>query len=306
MVFMPTIKQIQHFQAVFRAGTAQGAARTVHVSQPALSRSITQLEEELGVKLFERSKSGMLPTEFAEKIAPRYEQLLLVLEDIRREALLHTSLELGEMRIGFGQAVRELLTRHCIPPFVSRFPGVAITVQEGTAPELVRALQQRDVDMILAGVDSYRQYEFIRSERIVDIPVTVVVRKGHPLAGRARVELKDILRYPQASPTSLGEHHPFRESVDFGQDDPASPQFLCSDYSVLESIVQCTDAWTVTLDSNLSPEPRQSLRKLDVAGFDITIQLSVIELKNRSRSPAASQFIEIVKSKFGDDQTPVS
>jgi DNA-binding transcriptional LysR family regulator len=99
---------------------AATAGRVVHVSQPALTRSIISLEGELGLPLFERSKSGMLPTEFAVQVAPRFEELLLELDDIQRGARLYRNLESRRLRIGLGQAIREAVSRHCLPRFVER------------------------------------------------------------------------------------------------------------------------------------------------------------------------------------------
>jgi DNA-binding transcriptional LysR family regulator len=297
---MPTIKQIQHFRAILKSGTTQSAARAVHISQPALTRSINNMEEELGLKLFERSKSGMSPTEFAEQIASRYEQVLLELEDIQREALLYRNLESGQIRIGFGQAVREPLSRHCLPTFVEQYPNIAITVREGTAPELARGLEQREVDLVIAGVASYSEYEFIESEHILDVPVQVMVRRDHPLTKRKHVALQDILEYPQAAPTSLGEAHPFRGKAELGRDHSLNPHFMCSDYSALESIVTRTEAWTVTLETSLHRDRPKNMSVLKVAGFDITIELSVIELKGRGRSPSANRLIQTIKSMLSD------
>lgn len=293
---MPTIKQIRHFSSIFELGSVQGAAHAMHVSQPALTRSLGNLEEELGLPLFERSRSGMLPTEFARQIAPRLQELLLQLDDIQREALLYRNLESGRLSIGLGQAVRELLLRHCVVPFAEQYPGVALKVREGTAPELARALQQRDIDMIIAGVASYREYDFTVSEPIQNIPVRVVVRKGHPLTNGKGVTMKDLLSYPQAAPTTLGGQHPFRRQVQVSRGQSINPHFLCSDYAALESIVMRTNAWTITLQNELQRRPPEALRLLDVADFDITIELSVIELKERSRSPAATRFVQTVRS----------
>ena len=180
----------------------------------------------------------MLPTEFAEQIAPRFEELLLELDDIRREALLYRNLESGQLRIGMGQAIREPISLHCLPQFAEQHPEIALSVREGTAPELAKALQEREIDMIIAGVASYNEYKFARSEHLLDIPVQVVVRKGHPLAKHASVAIKDLLNYPQAAPTSLGGQHPFRGQTEIGQGQSLSPHILCSNYSALESIVE--------------------------------------------------------------------
>jgi DNA-binding transcriptional LysR family regulator len=272
------------------------AARKVHVTQPALTRSISNLEDELGVQLFERSKSGMLPTEFATRIAPRFQELLLELDDIGREARLYRDLESGRLNIGLGQAIREPLARSCVPRFVERFPGIALKVQEGTAPELARALERRKIDMIIAGVASYDEYKFTRSEPIMEIPTRVMVREGHPLAKRKSVEFRDLLEFPQAAPTTLGPRHPFRARADLEQGGAFTPHVLCSDYEVLRSIAAASDAWIPSLDSELHRVAHGSLCELNVVDLDITIDLGVIELKRRSRSPAASHFVETVRS----------
>lgn len=293
---MPTVKQMQYFCAVMASGTAQGAAQAVYISQPALTRSISNLESELGLKLFERSKSGMLPTAFAERVAPRFEEILLELDDIRREADLYRNLDSGQLRIGFGQAVRELLSRHCLPRFVALYPGVSLSVREGESADLARSLQHREVDMIIAGHASYAEYEFVHAEHILNVPVQVMVKKGHPLTKRKSVAVKDILDYPHAIPTSLGANHPFNEKVRLATGQSLAPQYLCSDYSALESIVARTEAWTVNLVTELHRAPPKSLCALEVSGFDITIELSVMELARRSRSPAADRFIQALKS----------
>jgi len=293
---MPTINQIEHFCAVFESGSVQRAAKVVHVTQPALTRSISNLEYELGVQLFERSKTGMLPTDFASQIAPRFKELLLELDDIGREARLYRNLETGQLHVGLGQAIREPLVRSCLPRFVERFPAIRLVVQEGTSSELAGALQRREIDMIIAGVASYGEYEFTRSELITQISVHVVVREGHPLAKRENVGFRELLDFPQAAPTLLGDRHPFWASFDSEARAALSPHLLCSDYEALRSVVAASDAWTVSLDVDLHRISTASLCRLNVPDFDITIDLSVIELERRRRSPAASRFVDTVKS----------
>lgn len=293
---MLTLKQIQHFCAVLDTGTVQSAAQLVHVSQPALTRSIGNLEQELGLQLFERSKAGMQPTEFAGQIAPRFRGLLCELEDIRREALLYRNLEAGQLRVGLGQAIREPLVRQCLPQFVEANPGIVVKVQEGTPPELAKALEQREIDMIVAGVASYHEYDFGRAEHIMDIVISAVVRQGHPLANRESVAIKDLFGYPLAAPTFLSDRHAFHQALDIEQGQSISPHFMCSDYETLEAIVERTDAWTISLPAVAHRALPETLCELTLSGLEFNIELGVIELKQRSRSPAADRFVQTIRS----------
>lgn len=288
---MPTLQQIRHFQAVLQHGTVHAAAQAVHATQPALTRSIHSLEERLGVKLFERSRQGMVPTAFAEQIAPRLQELLLQLEDVRREAALYRNVEFGTLTVGIGQALREPLSRRCVPPFVIKHPAVHLRVREGTADELMRALYERKIDLILAGALSYREFDAIRLEHIGAIPLNVIVRRGHPLADGRCVTIEALTRYPRAGTTFLGTDHPLR--AEFGN--RLDPQYVCSDHETLFSIVESTDAWTRAPTSLIDVKSRPTLIELEVNGFELKSELSIIELKHRARSPVAQHLIDEVR-----------
>ena len=293
---MPTVKQLRHFCAVMDCGSIQRAADSAHISQPALTRSIGKQESELGLPLFERSKAGMAPLEFAAEIAPRFRDVLLALEDIERDARLYRNADSGVLCIGFGQAVREPLLRECLPRFVEAYPGVAVRIREGTSNELISALQDRKVDMVFAGVGSFHEHEFLSSEVIRRLAMSVVVRAAHPLAGQRSITLPDLLRYPRVVPTSLGDRHPFLNTLDTANVDLAEPHVTCSDYEVLKKVVETTDAWSISLDQLSQRGCPKQLVKLDVKGFDLEIELGILELKERTRSPSANRFIDLVKS----------
>ncbi|MBX2848870.1 MAG: LysR family transcriptional regulator [Acidiferrobacterales bacterium] len=303
-LMMITIKQIQHFSAVLKSGSVQQAAEMLHITQPALTRSILNLEEHLGVQLFERNKSGMAPTDFALQVAPRLNELLLEIGDINRDAQLYQKLEIGNLRVGYGQAIRQPLTRMCVPAFIEENPNITLHLTEGTYPELVAAIQSRDIDMIIAGSESYLGKSFLSIELLHNISLTPIVRKGHPVLGLGRkIKMADILKYPRAWPTFLGDAHPFNKKFNTALDKPY-PRYLSSDYYLLHKIASSTDAWTISIGSIFQKELPESLEAITVDDFDVSINLSIIELENRSRSPAASRFIETTRRVFNSDFSP--
>ena len=293
---VPTIKQIRHFLAIFDYGSLQNAAKSVCVSQPALTRSLVNFENELGVKLFERSKSGMTPTSFALSTVQRYRDILMELEDIQREAVLYKNLDTGHLNLGFGKAVRELLVRNCLPAFVERYPNISITVKEGDSKELAGYLRDREIDILFAGYGSYEEYSFIRAEQIVNLPIRIYVRKKHPLTQHESVSFSQLIAYPQVVPTTLSLKHKFRLKMNPIFSKLMQPHFICSDYRLLESIVRSSKAWSVTLDNDFDVGKDSDFAIVNIKDSMPQVELSVLELNNRSRSPSIENMIQLVKT----------
>ncbi|MNP46157.1 LysR substrate binding domain protein [compost metagenome] len=122
--------------------------------------------------------------------------------------------------------------------------------------------------------------------------MAVYVRGDHPLVGRTRMSLADLMRYPMISPTMLSDAHPFRREVAAVSE--LNVQVLGGDYSVLWPVLASSDCWMVAPEHECVEELADGrLAVLDVAGWTLTSELSVIELQGRSRSPAAQRFIEL-------------
>ncbi|MCY1272835.1 pca operon transcription factor PcaQ [compost metagenome] len=289
---MLTLRQLRHMQAVARHGSIHRAAEQLHITQPALTRSLATLEEILGVRLFDRSKSGMQATEFCLGIQQRCEQLLLEAAELEREAGLYRSLESGHLCIGFGRALRDLVLRNVLPRFVSQHPGIRLELVDGTPDELSVGLVGRRFDLLIAGYMSYAGMEGLKCEQLRSYAMAVYVRGDHPLVGRTRMSLADLMRYPMISPTMLSDAHPFRREVAAVSE--LNVQVLGGDYSVLWPVLASSDCWMVAPEHECVEELADGrLAVLDVAGWTLTSELSVIELQGRSRSPAAQRFIEL-------------
>ncbi|SHE61920.1 DNA-binding transcriptional regulator, LysR family [Microbulbifer donghaiensis] len=293
---MLTLKHLRHLDAIIQQGTIHGAAERLHLSQPALTRSLNTLEEALGVKLFDRSKSGMAPTGFCQQIAGRCRELLLDLDEIQREADLFRHIEFGDLHISVGRAIKELIVRNTLPEFVARYPGVSVTVSEGNHTELVDRIKRREADILLAGSVSYRSVEGLRHEPLRDIPLSIIVGPDHPLRGCAEVQFDQLAEYPLIAATSVSPSNPLLTAIDRATSKPA-PQVLCGDHPTLKSILLRTNAWLPTPEIYFKKEIETGeLCRLDLHHPAMKIELSVIELVGRSRSPAVEKFLDICRT----------
>jgi len=294
---MLTLKQLRHLRAILKHGTIHAAADALHLTQSAITRSLNTLEESLGIRLFERAKTGMTPTDFCLKIASDCSQVLLDIDDIEREASLYRQVESGELNIAVGRAIKELALRDTLPEFMVTRPKISVSVSEGTPNELSYRLKQREIDLLLAGFGSYRSDEELVHQHLADVPLSIVVRKGHPLEAAVNVPLKQLGGYPLIASTLLTSSNPLLAALSNAAPILDRPILNCGDYATLKAVLLQTDAWLPVPAQQFSEELRnQQLVQLDVRNDTLMIELSIIELKGRVRSPAAQAFVELCQT----------
>ena len=297
---MVTVKQLRHLTAIVEQGNMHRAAESLHITQPALTRSLTTLEGLLDVRLFDRHSGGMQATPFCLEIIEKCQQILLDVEDIQRAARIYRNVEAGELHIGVGRGLRELVLRNSIPKFVSQHPNIRITVTEDTPEELTRKLMNRDIELIAAGLGSFRHVNEFRHEFISNLPLSVITRKGHPLQSKKKISFKQLAQYPLISATLVGPTHPLSNSLST-ETGLTQPHMNCSDYPTLKDVLVRSDSWLISSAFNCEPELQKGvLRKLDVTHPSLQTELGIAEVDKRSRSPAAQRFIDILANEISN------
>lgn len=186
---------LRHFLAVVDHKGISAAAAKLHISQPALTKSIHQLEDSLGVELFERLPTGVVTTRFGEILARRARLMDLEYRHAVAEIQAIKGGTGGTINVGAGPvwAVRIL------PPIIAAFrrqqPKVKITLHTGVIDTLVPALLGGELDIVCASLDFPAHPEFVK-EQLVSLQHTLIVRAEHPLAGRREIPAKRLLDYP--------------------------------------------------------------------------------------------------------------
>ncbi len=296
---MVTVKQLRHLTAIVELGNMHKAAESLHITQPALTRSLTTLEGLLDVRLFDRHSGGMQATPFCVEIIEKCQRVLLDVEDIQRAARFYQNVEVGELHMGVGRGLRELVLRHSIPEFVSQHPDIRIVVSEDAPEELTRRLMTRDVELVVAGIGSFQHIDELRSEFITNVPLSVITRSGHPLQPKKKVSFRQLAQYPLLTPTRLGSTHPLVTAIQKAAPGLTEPYVICSDYPTLKAVLMRSDSWLLSSAFNCESELQQGiLAELDVAHLSLKTELGITEIHKRSRSPAAQKFIDILTDYF--------
>ena len=186
------LRVLNYFLAIAREENITKASQTLHVSQPALSRQMMQLEEELGVKLFTRSNHNIVLTEDGLLLKRRAQELLSLADKTKRDFINKDKELSGEVTIGSGEfrSTRELAK--IMVAFQEKHPLVQFRIYSGNADNIQDYIGRGHLDLGVMGepVD-IRKYEF------VSMPVKekwgVLVRKDSDLAGKKQIRAEDLL-----------------------------------------------------------------------------------------------------------------
>ena len=185
------LSQIREVLAIAERGSMRSAARQLGVAQPVMTRSIRELEHELGVLLFERRVTGMILTPMGEAFVRRATAIQLDLDRVRDELQQLRGETVGTVSAGLSTVAHVALLPRIIEPFRRRFPGVRLKLVEGLFPTLEPDIQDGKVDFYVGPLAENFQPAELLVERLFDNRRVVVGRRGHPLAN-AR-SLKDLV-----------------------------------------------------------------------------------------------------------------
>lgn len=186
---------LRHFLAVVERRNITAAADDLHISQPALTRSIRQLEKMVGVSLFERLPTGVILTRQGEVLARRAKLMDLEYRHALAEiGALEQGLA-GTLRIGAGPVWITTLLPPVIAKFHRQFPRIKVRLTSGVIDTLVPALLSGEIDVFCSSLDFAAQPEIVK-EPLIAIRHAVVARGNHPLAGRGTVTAAELSRFP--------------------------------------------------------------------------------------------------------------
>ncbi|WP_226634650.1 LysR family transcriptional regulator [Novosphingobium profundi] len=188
------IRQLERFVEVASLGSVNRAAEALSVSQPSLSRSLQMLEESLGAPLFTRGARGVELTPHGIELLPRA-RLILAERDRAVEAVRAGAGQGREtLHIGTDAAFAMLRLPRALAALARSHPQVQVQVREGPLGALLDALREGAVRLVFGARGPYVDLEGLAFETLAMESAGVIMRADHPLAGRARVGLADLVQ----------------------------------------------------------------------------------------------------------------
>jgi DNA-binding transcriptional LysR family regulator len=277
-----TLVQLRHFLELANTGSFSKSAVKLHLSQPALSRSIKTIEDEFGHQLFDRVGRKSELTAFGQYIYVQARELVDRANNLKQSGQQLLSGQAGKVRIGLGSGPGALLMTPLLAHMATEYPQGHLEIARGSTSLLVQALRDRHLDALVLDIRSLNPSNDLLVEALCEMPGAFMCRKGHPLSQARQVTIARVKEFPVAS-TPLSDEVA-RILVDrYGPD--AHPDVLvnlrCEEISSLLDVVRSTDAIMVAVRS-LAPE----LVALKMSPeLNATAKFGWVSLRSRSESP---------------------
>ena len=188
---VPKFHHLRDFVAIARAKSARSAARALGLTQPALTRSLQELEQEIGTSLFERHARGMALTPAGERFLVRAQAAL---EEVRRgfeEAGQAAGVMQGSVTVALASAPVLVMLPLAYPPFRRAWPDVKLRIVEGLFPAAEPLLRDGRLDFYIGPRPERTLGQGYRVDLVFANQRVVMARKGHPL--RSARSLQQLL-----------------------------------------------------------------------------------------------------------------
>ena len=298
---MPRIRQLEIVKALAQHRHFGRAAQALDMSQPNLTRGLKQLEALLGVPIFDRQ--GVTPTSFGEIVLRHGDKALASFQELSRELALAKGLEIGELRIAAGPYPAHISGERAIGVLLQRHPNIAAEIRSASWERAIGDVLEGAADLGFAEATSAFNNDELQVQPVRNSPVFFFCAAGHPLAGRERLTLEDLLEYPWAGP-SLPER--YRAALPT-EDKPFAvfdahrsrlyPRALVGSFSAAKQVVLGGHALSVAIRSQIAHELHEGiLVRLPYAAPWLSINYRFITKCGRTPSPAANAFMVIVRS----------
>ncbi|SOE94745.1 DNA-binding transcriptional regulator, LysR family [Burkholderia sp. D7] len=193
------LHHLEHFLALVETGSFSRASEMLHLTQPALSRSIQMLEQELGTRLIDRIGKRNELTPFGVAVAEKARKIVSEATDLKHTAQLLMQGEGGTIRLGLGSAPNAMFAGPLLSYMLRQHPRVGVHLSTGSPDAQLAGLRERAFDALLVHSRAVPPQEDLHIQLLGRVQSGFMCRRGHPLAKRRRVEFAEVANYPIVS-----------------------------------------------------------------------------------------------------------
>lgn len=301
------LRHLRHAKMLAEIGNFAAAAARLGLTQSALSRSIQTIEDEIGMKLFDRGRGGVSPTAAGYTLLERAHTLLDDVEDLTAELRSMRSGIRGDVRFGIGPLPAQFVLSDLLSSFAGSAPDIRISAEIGSGLGLMRKVLAGSLDFVVNSVSDAQYLEGMRTRPLVSLSLALLVRRGHPLSRVRTAVPADLERYPLIGgtlPDANFQAAAYRSSS-------YRPQFSCDDYLILGEIAATTDAVllaTPKLIQDKHPFDKLVALPASALNWDGTpvVDVSLSTRQGRTLTPAARSVIDKLESGLRAVLTSIS
>ena len=296
------LRKLQHVCVLASERNFTKAADKLCITQPALSRSVTKLEEELGLQLFNRNPGDIALTPAGRSLVERAKLLLDNAQHLHSYmALIRDGLS-GNLAIGMAPYPAVVFLSSLTSNVLHKQQGVKIQVEVASRDRLLAQLNAENIEFFVAGSSLLSVNEQYLVEALTKMRLSLFVKKGHPILKSKVSNARELLNYPfigalinRANANNFKVALGLPESADF------KLTVACDDFSVLKPLALSSDAILIAPHLALGEDLKERrFQEVGVCGdlsilANAAIEVCVVRFANRVLSPAAQAAIALLK-----------
>jgi LysR family transcriptional regulator of abg operon len=288
------LSSIRDFMAVAEHGSLRAAARHLEMAQPAITRSIQELEKELGADLFERRAKGVALTPMGERFLKRSRTVQGELTRAQAEMGLMRNEIQARIRVAMSGVPHMALFPNAILPFRQRYPEVRLEIVDGLLPSVETQLKDGTVDCYIGPILEETSTELSAEELFID-EMVIVARHGHPLAGAK--SLRDLAQaeWVTSSITHRAEEELGPIFAKHGLDPPRRVLHGHSALTFLFTIAYSDLLMMLPVQWTQSPLFRGVLQRIPIAEKLPAPPVCIVQRGGLPLTPAAEYFCDMMR-----------
>src|SRR3954468_7732422 len=159
------LRHLRQILAIRDHGSFAKAAEALHMAQPALSKSMAKLEDELRLTIFPRTSTGSELTPMGEMIAERAERVMGATRNLVRDAALLAGGDTGAIRLGIGTLLKDTLLPGLLLKIVEEHPNLRLEIEFGAANRLLPLVESRELDLLMSGAAASSPLAYVEALR---------------------------------------------------------------------------------------------------------------------------------------------
>lgn len=284
------ISNLQTFVSVAETGSFSHASAQLFLTQPAISKRIAALEDELGTRLFDRIGRRVSLTEAGQALLPRARRILLEVEDSRRAISNLAGQVGGKLSIGTSHHIG----LHRLPPVLRQFnkdyPEVELDIHFMDSEEACRAVEHGDLEIGIVTLP-LTPSGLLKTLEIWPDPLSIVIGKSHPLAKQRQVSLEILSQHTAILPATGTYTREVLERAIEHSDSKLKVGLATNYLETIKMMVSVGLGWSVLPDSMLNRE----IKSLALKDIHLHRTLGIVWHAGRTLSNAAIAMVDEVK-----------
>lgn len=293
-------RRLLYIVSTARYGSFTAAAERVGVTQSAITKSVAELERELGYSVFNRTARGVFLTEEGRAFVERAARILEDTRELFRGSSAATDPYAGTLRIGVCPASLEWLLVEPLAALVARHPGIQLHITGGSFDKIVQQLRVGAVDVALGYEAAFEAQPEFRLDTLPPLRAKFFVRHGHPILEREAVTIAEMSQYDLISPSGSPPYDMvLRKAYEDADPEGHGHMHIVDYFPIVARLVRNSDA--IGLVSLEFTKSRMFRRHFTCVPYTESLPPSPLCCATRlkwSPRPAVRAFIQVCRERF--------